>query len=115
MPRIYLMNVHFDMYRHCLTRKAVIIVYRETSINISISEEMHLCGKCGRSFQSESGLFTHFLFLCWGKRKVKGEVEDTILLSSTSTTPVQERGGARGDKALHDTFIRFSSTLSFYL
>ena len=77
--------------------------------------QMHLCGKCGRSFQSESGLFTHFLFLCWGKRKVKGEVEDTILLSSTSTTPVQERGGARGDKALHDTFIRFYSTLSFYL
>jgi len=55
---------------------------------------------------SESGLFTHFLFLCWGERKVKGEVEDTILLSSNSTTPVQERGGARGDKGLHDTFIR---------
>jgi len=37
---------------------------------------------------------------------VKGEVEDTILLSSSSTSPVQERGGARGSIGLHDTFIR---------
>ena len=44
------------------------------------------------------------------ERKVKGEVEDTILLSSNSSTSVQERGGARGDKALHDTFIRYDLT-----
>merc|ERR1719319_1306157 len=45
---------------------------------------------------------------------MKGEVEDTILFSSNSTTPIQERGGARGDKALHDTFIRCDNFLIFF-
>ena len=38
--------------------------------------------------------------------KMKENFEDTILISSNAHTPVQERGGARGDKWLHDTFIR---------
>ena len=38
--------------------------------------------------------------------KMKEDFEDTILISSNAHTPVQERGGARGDKWLHDTFIR---------
>jgi len=37
---------------------------------------------------------------------MKENFEDTILISSNAHTPVQERGGARGDKWLHDTFIR---------
>ena len=41
---------------------------------------------------------------------MKGELEDTILISSSSTTAAQERGGARGDIGLHDTFIRYITT-----
>ena len=43
---------------------------------------------------------------------MKGELEDTIVISSSSTTAVQERGGARGDIGLRDTFIRYKMSWS---
>ena len=63
------------------------------------------CHGCGRRFQSLSGLYTHYLFLCdrFRERGVKREVGQQILLTSSLHSLDQYR--ERED--FHDTIIRY--------